>query len=158
MVEERAWQVENEDTLARTWEQRLKPKTEPHEQRARRRAAAGWLRPAAWIGGLWAGAVVASFLAIHVMTMSYHYDQLNQEYSSLARQNQSLQATLASITTTQALSQDAARLKVNMIAPKSIATASGKTSRRLRIAHGSNGSVISQVTGWMEQFSQSLGR
>ncbi len=156
MVEERTWQVDNEGNLARAWEQRLKPKTEPH--RKRRRAPASWLRPAAWIGGLWAGAMVASFLAIHVMTMSYHYDQRNQEYSSLVRQNQSLQGTLASLTTTRALSQDAARLKVTMVAPKSRVTAPIKTSQRLPLHQGSSGSVISQVTGWMEQFSQSLGR
>lgn len=158
MVEERAWQVENEGNLARTWEQRLKPKTEPHRQRARRRAPAGWVRPAAWIGGLWAGAVVASFLAIQVMTMSYHYDQMNQEYSSLVRQNQSLQETLASLTSVQALSGDAARLKVSMIEPKSMVTAPVKTRQRTPLHHASGGSVISQVTGWMEQFSQSLGR
>ncbi|NMP21607.1 hypothetical protein [Sulfobacillus harzensis] len=158
MVEERTWQVENEGNLARTWEQRLRPKVSPQPQR-RRRIAARWVRPAAWIGALWGGAVVASFLAIQVMTMSYHYDQTNQQYAALTRQNQSLNVTLAALTSTQALSRDAARLKVTMVEPASALQTPVKHGTSKPVAAPTvQPSALGRVTRWMQNLSQSLGQ
>lgn len=158
MVEERVWRVENEGNLARTWEQRLKPKEEPRVHRVRRRRWAPWIKPAAWIGGLWAGAVVATFLATQVMTMSYHYDQLNNQYAALTRQNQSLQSTLASMTTAQAMAADAARLKVSMVQPDSVPVAVSGSTHHHVVRAAAPRSTMGQITTWIQNLSQTLAR
>lgn len=111
--EDKVWRIQNEGNLARNWEERLKPRTEPHVRR-KKRVLAPWARTVLWIGSIWSGALVASFLAIHVMMMSYHYDQLNQQYANLARKNQTLAAALAQKTSAQSLAQDAAKLHVSV--------------------------------------------
>ena len=152
MVEERVWQVENEGTLARSWEQKLKPRVEPRVRR--RRALAPSTRTVGWIASMWAGAAVATFLAIHVMTMSYHYDQLNQEYAAVTRQNQSLQMSVASLTSASALQADAVRLKVAVVVPARVARKGVAPAQHA----AKSATFMQQVTQWMQNLSTSLGR
>ncbi len=149
--EKQVWHTQNEGNLARSWEQRLKPRVAPREQR--RRQAAAWIRPALWIAWLWAAALVPSILAIHVMTMSYQYDQLNQQYANLTRQNQVLVATVASKTSASAFAKDAARLKVQVEAPRVDPVKKAKVSRRVSARAVS---PVEQVTLWIRQLSRSL--
>lgn len=158
MVEEKeVWRTINEGNLARSWEQRLKPREEPRVQRRRRRMLAPWVRPVLWIGGLWTAALIPAALAIHVMTMSYHYDQMNQNYAALSRQNQSLSAQLASKTTASALAAAAARLKVRVQAPDLTAAAAPST-KLAGVAAAPAVSPVQHVTSWIRHLSHSLIR
>lgn len=152
MVEQKSrWRVENEESLARDWEQRLQPRVEP-ALRPRRRVLAPWVRPVAWIAGLWVAAMVPSALAVHVIAMSYQYDQANQYYSNLTRQNQSLAAAVAQKTSPAALAHDAARLKVTMVQPHPAAVPVAAP----RTAH--HGSVFSKFSAWVRHLSIASGR
>lgn len=156
MVDEnQVWRVENEGNLARTWERRLKPRVQPKVRR--RRVAAPWLGTVGWIGAIWTGAIVASALAIHVMTMSYRYDQMNQEYAALVRQDQQLGAVVASMTSAQALTRDAARLKVSVVAPDSNAAAKKLIAVHRRPAANAM-SPVQLVTSWIQRLGKSLGQ
>lgn len=154
MVEEREWRIDNEGVLARTWEKRLMPR----EERAGRsdRVAPSWFKIVGWIAGLWAGAAIASLLAIHVMMMSYHYDQLNQEYASLVRQNQSLGMSVASMTSARSLAQDAAKLKVQVVIPQPMRP-SVMTVRSIQTQPSSSGAVA-RITRWIRNLSRTLVR
>lgn len=154
MIDEQVWHVDGEGNLARSWEQRLKPKTEP--QIVRRRVPAPWIKTVGWIAGLWAGAAVASVLAVHVMTMSYQYDQMNQHYASLTRQDQQLQMSLASLTSASSLAQDARKMKVTLVQPKNGVPTPilGKGAAPVVSHHG----VLAQITRWMENLSHTLGQ
>ena len=154
MIDEQVWHVDGEGSLARTWEQRLKPKTEPRV--VRRRVPAPWLKTVGWIASLWTGAAVASVLAVHVMTMSYQYDQLNQHYASLTRQNQQLQMSLASMTSAASLAQDARKLKVTLVQPMNgdLTSAPIKPVSKVSSRHG----VLAHITGWMQNLSHALGQ
>lgn len=166
MVEERVWQGESEGNLARRWEGRLKPRIEPGDRLAtRHRRVAPWVGTVAWLGMLWAGAAMVALIATQVMTMSYHYDQMNQNYSALTRQEQSLQATVATMTSAHALAQDAARLHVVLVVPgstvsHSVARAKGPVGTTAvqapRQSHGGLG--VATVTAWMQKLSQTLGQ
>ena len=144
------WPIENEGNLARTWEQRLKPRTAP--QIRRRRTMAPWVRIAAWIGGIWAAALIPAILAVHVLTMSYHYDQLNQQYLALIRQNEMLAATVAAQSSPAALARDSARLKVPLVAPRMETTP--------RHVHGATLPVspLQHVTIWISGLNHALER
>lgn len=148
MVEHK--QVWNEGSLARDWEQRLKPRVEP---RRRRRVLAPWFRTAAWIAGLWVAAMVPALLAVHVLTMSFKYDQANQQYAALVRQNQMLAATVAKKSSPTALSRDAARLKVAMVQPR---VESVKAPAPVHSSH--TFSAVERVTHWINQLSLTLGQ
>lgn len=146
---QKTWSTDSEENLARSWEQRIRPR------KRRRRVASPWLRTVAWIGGLWSVAVVASLLAIHVMMLSYQYDQMNQQYAGLTRQNQALSSTVANLTSAQSLQNDATRLKVSLVIPQ---------AQPVRVSHGSattrttTGHPLGRVTGWLQKLSHSLGQ
>lgn len=150
--EERVWRGRNEGTLARSWEERIKPRSMPN---VRRRRLAQWVPIVGWISGLWIGGMVATILAVHVIIMSYQYDQLNQQYAALVRQNQSLSASVASMTSAQALMQDAARLKVTLVAPK---TVSAKLSAQAVTAKAQPLSPVPRITSWIARLAHALGQ
>jgi len=152
MIEERTWREDSEGNLARTWEQRLKPRVEPRSRR--RRIFIPWAGTVVWIGAVWIGAVIASVLAIHVLTMSYQYDQMNQQYSALVRNNQSLAMSVASLTSVNALQQDAARLKVSMVVPE-IQT---MTPAHMATRSVKSPTIIEIMTSWIRNMSHSLAR
>jgi hypothetical protein len=122
MVEQKSWRVVNEGNLARTWERRLKPR--PHRQPQRRPAR--WVGWAAWIGMVWLGAVVAAVLATAVMTQGYRVDQLDQQYTNLIRQNQSLKATVATMVSADQINQRAAQWHLQWTEPKPVPMSVGE--------------------------------
>lgn len=150
MVERsKTWRIDNEDSLARSWEQKLKPRVNP---RPRRRRLAPWVRPALWIMGIWGAALIPAILASHVLVMSYQYDQMNQRYAALTRQNQVLAAQVATKDTPAALARDASRLKVALVEPHMavIPRSHHVASKPL--------SPIGRVTAWISRFGHAMGR
>jgi cell division protein FtsB len=150
--EEQVWRGRNEGTLARSWEDRIKPKAKPT---ARRRRLAQWVPIVGWISVLWIGGMASTILAVHVITMSYQYDQLNQQYAALVRQNQSLSASVATMTSAQAFMQDAARLKVTLVAPKIV---SERFSIRTATATAKPLSPVPRITSWIARLAHTLGQ
>ena len=152
MIEQKSTRrIENEGNLARAWEQRLKPRIEPAPRR-RRRVLAPWVRPSAWIGGIWLAALVSSFLAVRVITMSYQYDHMNQQYAALTRQSQALTAAVAQKSSPAALAKDAARLKVAVVQPRT------NTPVVVKARPATNRSLFSKFTAWVDQLSLTLSR
>lgn len=147
----RQWRVENEGSLARTWEKRLKPHQAPAPQRRRRRVLAPWAKTTGWISMIWAMALVPALLAGHVLMLSYHYDQLNQQYAALTRTNQSLVAAVASKESAGALTRDAAKLKVSLLQPR---VEPGPT---LVVKQPKPTGLIGQITAWMSGLSHATG-
>ncbi len=124
MVERSQWKMVNEGNLARTWERRLKPREAPRP----RRRLAPWARTAIWLGFLWIGGVVATWLAIEVVMTGYQVDALNNQYTALVRQNQSLKVTVAELTSAATLQKDASKLKVQLVVPKTPLVTSARSS------------------------------
>lgn len=154
MVEQKqSGRVENEGSLARSWEQRLKPRMNPSPKR-RRRVMAPWVRPATWIFSLWGGALIASLLAIHVLTMSFQYNQLSQQYTALTRQNQALSAAVATKDTPQALARDAVRLKVPLVEPRIVT----KPTVRVQPVQSRHLSLVGQMTAWIRGLNHAQAR
>lgn len=152
MIEQKStWRAANEGNLARTWEQRLQPRVNPSPRR-RQRVLAPWVRPVAWIAGLWLAALVPSFLAVRVITMSYQYDQSNQQYAALARQSQALSASVAQKASPAALAKDAARLKVALVEPRTSSPQVAKSGP------GVHRSPFAKFTAWVNQLSLALAR
>ncbi|PSR20679.1 MAG: hypothetical protein C7B45_13900 [Sulfobacillus acidophilus] len=150
--EEQVWRTHSEGTLARSWEERVKPKAKP---KARSRRLAQWVPVVGWISALWVGGMAATILAVHVITMSYQYDQLNQQYAALLRQNQSLAASVASLTSAQALMHDAARLKVTLVAPKTVAA---RLSAQRATAKVKPLAPVPRITNWIAHLAHTLGQ
>ncbi|OLZ09808.1 hypothetical protein [Sulfobacillus thermosulfidooxidans] len=114
MIDREPYNGLNEGNLARTWEKRLRYK----EVVKPRRKLKPWLHTILWIGSLWAAAMVASVLAIHVMVMGYQVDQLQNQYTQLKRQQQMLTLDVTTLSSPKALAADASKLKVTMVEPK----------------------------------------
>ncbi len=144
------WRTQNEGNLARAWEERLKPRVAPTVRR--RRAVAPWVRVVAWIGGIWAAALIPTILAVHVLTMSYHYDQLNQRYAALVRQDQVLAATVATKSSPAALTRDSVRLKVPLVMPRD-----ETASKPVHVATHSV-APMHRVTLWISGLNHALER
>lgn len=150
--EEQVWRGRSDGNLAQSWQERINPRP---PAKSRRRRIAHWVPVVGWISGLWIGGMAVSLLAVHVITMSYQYDQLNQQYAALVRQNQSLSASVASMTSAQALMQDAKRLKVTLVAPK---TVSSRLSSQIVDYKGQLHSPVVQVTSWIARLAHALGQ
>lgn len=144
------WRMENEGNLARTWQERLKPQ---RKAKVRRRLKRPWLGTAVWIFGLWLAGFSAAGLAIQSMTLSYHYDQLNQQYDNMTRQNQTLAAEVASLTSAPQLARDAARLHVTVVHPKPAVF-----SRWVRTPKRAPSSWIDRVTAWIQGLGRASGQ
>ncbi len=150
MVERtKTWRIDNEGSLARSWEQKLKPRVQP---RPARRRLAPWVRPVLWLLGIWGAALIPTVLASHVLMMSYQYDQMNQHYAALTRQNQVLAAQVALKDTPAALARDASRLKVTLVQPR-IAV----VPRSPHVASKPL-SPLGRVTSWISRFGHAMGR
>ncbi len=104
----------NEGNLARIWEKKLRYK----EKIVPRRKRNPWAGTILWIGGLWGAAMAASVLAIHVMVMGYQVDQLQARYTHLQREQQVLSATVASLSSSKVLNQDASKMHLTMVSPR----------------------------------------
>ncbi len=124
----------NEGTLARTWQERLRemPIYQPSSTKRRRRHLRPTARTVYGIGGMWLAGLIVTFAAVHVMQMAYQVDHLEQTYSSLITQQQSMGLALSQKTTPYVLSRDARRFHVVLHQPLVVHTRSvvSDTSRR----------------------------
>ncbi|MCY0880179.1 MAG: hypothetical protein OWU84_14725 [Firmicutes bacterium] len=146
----RLWRIDNDGNLARHWNEEVHPK---HRGKVRRRFKRAWVGTAVWIASLWLGGLGASGLAIHSMTLSYQYDQLNQRYADMTRENQTLAAEIASLTSAPVLARDAARLHVTLVHPKPAAFLPPAPHHRAKPS-----SWLGRVTAWIRHLGQAAGQ
>lgn len=111
-------ELSNEGTLARTWQERLRemPNYPPLSKRRRRRLRQT-ARTVYWISGMWLAGLIVTFAGVHVMQMAYQVDRLEQTYSSLITQQQSMGLRLSQKTTPYVLNHDARRFHVVLHQP-----------------------------------------
>lgn len=116
MIDRPQWYTEG--NLARNWERRLKP-SQPYTPPTKR--VWRWKSRAStygWIIGLWTVGLIATVMAIQVVSMGYKVDALQTQYTNQLRQQAALQSQVVNLTTPTTLTQKAQTLHVAVTVPE----------------------------------------
>jgi hypothetical protein len=90
-----------------------------------------------WLGAMWVLGLVVTVAAVYVMQIGYRVDSLQNQYTSLMRQNQAMAVTVSQLTSPSMLQRDAARLHVRLEAPMLSSASPGSATAKSTAGHGS---------------------